>query len=143
MQSPTLPQSPGGDEKLHRDSLPGRRVGDGLGAPPHRPASSSRIRGGSQVIPPKLRSVVVQAFACLVSGSLQGRPGSHCRAGPLQGVSEHLNIRQMQSTVRKINISLCLCLKFCLPNAKTTCCKGFIPLFKSLSKAVDIFVHIF
>ena len=68
-------------------------------------------------------------------------PLDPCSVG--QGVSEHLNIRQMLSTVRKTNISLCLCLKFYLPNAKAACFKGFIPLFKSLSKAVDLVVHIF
>ena len=140
------PHTGGGDEKLHHDSLPeGVRwqVADGLRVPPHRTALSSRIRRGSHGIPPKFRSAMVQAFVCLASGSLQGWPGNHCRAGPLQGVSEHLNIRQMLSTVRKTNVSLCLCLKFYLPNVKAACFKGFIPLFKSLSKAVDLVVHIF
>ena len=139
------PRTREGDEKLHHDRLPqGVRwqVVDGLRVPPHRTALSSRIRRGSHGIPPKFISAMVQAFVCLDSGSLPHWPGNHCRAGPLQGVSEHLNIRQTQSTVRETNMSLCLCLKLYLPNAKTACFKGFIPLFKSLSKAVDLVVHI-
>lgn len=136
------PHTGGGDEKLHHDSFSeGVRwqVVDGLRVPPHRTALSSRIRRGSQGIPPKFRSAMVQAFVWPLDPYRVGQGTT----AELARYREHLNIRQMQSTVRKTNISLCLCLNFCLPNAKAACFKGFIPLFKSLSKAIDLVVHIF
>lgn len=69
---------------------------------------TSGICARSQGIPPKFRSVPVQAFACLASGDTCSVTREPLQSVPLQGVLKHLNIRQIQSTIRKINISICL-----------------------------------
>lgn len=118
VQSPThTPPEPGRDGEPASDSLLEEmegRVGASLGAPCHSPRAP-------EALCPSSHQLLGQPLPALPLWIPARSPGTHCRAVLLWGHSEHFNIKQMQSTARKTNISICLCLKFWLPNTKTTC----------------------